>query len=192
MPRQQLRNAFISFHIQDEAQVNLLRAQAKSERFALDFRDYSIKEPFDSQWKEQCRERIARTSITICMIGEKTHERPAVSWELETSYELGHKVIGVRIYADKNHPLPATLVSRQAQILPWNLGAIVRELELESVECRSATTTTGRACRNRTLTQPCWMHQVRPQSQPVPPYTTAVQMPSLIDAFSTLLKKLLS
>jgi len=63
------RNVFISFHIEDEPQVDLLRHQSKDNEFGIHFRDYSVKEPFDSAWKTRCRERIARTSATIVMIG---------------------------------------------------------------------------------------------------------------------------
>src|SRR3989442_13676547 len=71
------RNIFISFHNEDEAQVNLLRTQAKTEGSDLVFRDYSVKEPFDEKWKTNCSERIAQTSATICMIGPDTADREA-------------------------------------------------------------------------------------------------------------------
>jgi hypothetical protein len=170
-PSTKSRNAFISFHIADEAQVNLLRAQAKSERFELTFRDFSVNEPFDSAWKQQCRERIAQTSVTICMIGQDTHEREAVAWELETSYELGHKTVGVRIYRDQAHKLPQILISRGAPILDWDIAAIVRELEVLSVRCGATTRISGNACRNRVLGKPpCWQHAPEvPASEPSAP-----------------------
>lgn len=38
-----MRNVFISFDISDKHTVNLLRSQAKDERFPFRFRDYSVK-----------------------------------------------------------------------------------------------------------------------------------------------------
>jgi hypothetical protein len=114
------RNVFISFHVEDEAQVNLLRAQAKDSDFGMEFHDFSVKEPFDEAWKANCRERIARTSLTICMIGPGTATREAVDWELNESYRQGHKVIGVRIYRDRSDPIPAPLVEHSAPIMTWN------------------------------------------------------------------------
>jgi hypothetical protein len=122
------KNVFISFHVEDEQRVNLLRAQAKSDRFDIDFRDYSIKEPFDEKWKTNCRERIAQTSVTICFIGEKTATREAVIWELEESYRQGKKVIGVRIYRDENHQIPAPLLKNNAPIVEWTIEDISRLL----------------------------------------------------------------
>lgn len=123
-----VRNVFISFHVDDEAQVNLLRTQAKDENSGLEFRDYSVKEPFDEKWKTNCRERIAQTSATICMIGPNTASRPAVIWELEESYRQGKQVIGVRIYRDRNYPIPKPLLDHNAPIMNWDLDEINRLL----------------------------------------------------------------
>jgi len=122
--RSRIRNVFISFHIDDESQVNLLRSQAKGENFDIEFRDYSVKEPFDEKWKTNCRERIAQTSMLICMIGPRTAEREAVNWEIEEAYRQGKQVIGVRIYRDRNDPIPKPLLEHKAPIVNWDLKEI--------------------------------------------------------------------
>lgn len=123
------RNVFISFHAEDEPQVNLLRSQAKNENFDIEFRDYSVKEPFDEKWKTQCKERIAQTSMMICMIGPETAQRDAVNWELTEAYKQGKKVIGVRIYRDRNDPIPSPLKENNAPIVKWDLKEIQRKLD---------------------------------------------------------------
>jgi hypothetical protein len=128
-PKEHIRNVFITFHVDDEAQVNLLRSQSKSEDFDIVFRDYSVKEPFDEKWKSQCKERISQTSAVICMIGENTAERPAVNWELEEAYKQGKKVIGVRIYRDQNHPIPEPLKAHGARIIDWDLAELRKFLD---------------------------------------------------------------
>jgi len=129
LPTRKVRNVFISFHIDDEPQVNLLREQARNEKYNLEFRDYSVKEPFDERWKSSCRERIAQTSATICMIGRYTASREAVIWELEESYAQGKLVIGVRISRDREDPVPRPLREHNAPIVDWNLDEISRLLE---------------------------------------------------------------
>ena len=84
---------FISFHVEDEAQVDLLRSQAKDPRFPVEFTDYSVKEPFDEKWKTQCTERIKQSSVLVVMIGPDTYSREAVLWEINKAYELGKPVI---------------------------------------------------------------------------------------------------
>jgi hypothetical protein len=124
-----VRNVFISFSIADEAQVNLLRSQARDPRFGLEFRDYSVKEPFDEKWKTNCSDRISQTSATIVMIGADTASREAVNWEIEQSYKQGKRVIGVRISRERNDPIPIALRDHGAPIVYWNLDDISRMLE---------------------------------------------------------------
>jgi len=123
------RRVFISFHVEDEAQVELLRQQAKDQRFDIEFIDYSVKEPFDNKWKTRCTERIKQTSVFICMIGPETHKRESVLWETNKAYELDKKVIGVRIYRDRNHKIPKPLKDNNAKIMNWNLSDITKELD---------------------------------------------------------------
>ena len=119
---------FISFHIDDENQVNLLRHQAKNSD-QLEFTDYSVKEPFDEKWKTQCTERINRSTVVVVAIGEHTHQREAVDWEIRKAHELGKPVIGMRIYSDNNHIIPKAMLDHGDKVVPWNLEAIQSELE---------------------------------------------------------------
>lgn len=106
-----------------------MRQQAKDDRFDLEFVDYSVKEPFDEKWKTQCTERIKQSSLLIVMIGPETHEREAVLWEINKAYELGKKVIGVKIYRNENHKIPHPLSDNKAKIVNWNMEDISKEIE---------------------------------------------------------------
>jgi hypothetical protein len=123
------KRVFISFHMDNEAQIKLLRHQAKSDKFNLEFTDYSVKEPFDGNWKRKCEERIIQSSVIVCMIGSETYKRPAVLWELNKAYELGKPVIGVRIYKDKKDPIPGPLLRNKAKIVNWNMEEIQNAIE---------------------------------------------------------------
>lgn len=122
------RNVFISFHHDDEPQVNLLRIQAKRENTGLEFRDYSIKEPIE-QWKKNVRDKIENTSATVVMIGSETAKRPNVQYEIEQSYKQGKKVIGVRIHSDKKESIPKLMKENNAPIVNWTLKDIQAELD---------------------------------------------------------------
>jgi len=115
--------------MENESQIKLLRHQAKSDKFDLEFIDYSVKEPFDEKWKNQCTERIRQCSTVFCMIGRETYNRPAVLWELNTAYKLGKKVVGVRIHKDEKNPIPEPLKRNKAKIIDWNLEKIQKELD---------------------------------------------------------------
>ena len=119
---------FISFHVEDEAQVNLLRHQAKNSD-KLEFTDYSVKEPFDEAWKTQCTERIRQSSVVVVAIGKDTHARPAVLWEIEKAHELGKPVIGMRIYGDKNHKVPEPMQRHGDTVTAWDLEELQKEID---------------------------------------------------------------
>ena len=62
------------------------------------------------------------------MIGPETYKRPAVLWEINKAYELGKKVIGVRIYRNRNDPIPGPLLRNKAKIMNWDLDKIQKEI----------------------------------------------------------------
>jgi len=126
--RQRKPRVFISFHIEDEAQVNLLRYQSKNSD-QLEFTDYSVKEPFDEKWKTQCTERIKQSSVVVVAIGEESHNRDAVLWEIQKAHALGKPVIGMRIHSDKNHKIPQPMLDHGDKVLPWKLSALQTELD---------------------------------------------------------------
>jgi len=123
------RNVFISFNTDDEWAVNLLRSQAKDERFDVEFRDYSIKDPFENAWKTQAEEIINLTSVTIVMIGRDTASREAVNWEVRKAHELGKKVIGVRIYRDENLPIPTEMKTYGDPVINWDIKKLQELLQ---------------------------------------------------------------
>lgn len=123
------RNVFISFDVDDESPVNLLRSQAKDERFPFEFRDYSVKEPFESRWKSRVRDRITQTSAVIVMIGPNTHESKAVDWEIREAHKQGKRVIGVRIHRDANHAAPKALNEHGDRVVYWDTKTIGQMLD---------------------------------------------------------------
>lgn len=124
---------FISFHMEDELQVKLLRYQAKNSD-KLEFTDYSVKEPFDEKWKTQCTERIKRSSVLVVAIGEDTHSREAVLWEIRKAHELNKPVIGMRIYGDKNHRIPAPMLEHGDRVIGWKLDVLQSEINRAMAE----------------------------------------------------------
>lgn len=114
------RNVFISFDIDDQGPVNLLRIQAKDERFPFEFRDYSVKDPIEEKWKARVKERIAQTSAVVVMIGANTANSKAVEWEIREAHRQNKKVIGVRIHKNQNHTVPAAIQEHGDQVIDWD------------------------------------------------------------------------
>jgi hypothetical protein len=120
-------NVFLSFAMEDKALVDLFRGQAKNKRLPLEFRDHSIKEPFEREWKTQCEEKIRRCSLTICLVGEKTYQSEAVNWEIRKSVELGKGLMAVHLVGGYP-PLPAALRENSITPVRWKMDEIMNEI----------------------------------------------------------------
>ena len=117
------RNVFISFAMEDLDEVNLLRAHAKNEKSDIEFNDYSVREPYDSERAEYIRqkitERIERASVTVVYLSESTPQSEWVKWEVEKSLSLGKRVVAM--YASDKPPsqLPAWVSEKKIGLVPW-------------------------------------------------------------------------
>ncbi len=124
--------AFLSFVEEDLNLVNLFRGQAKNEELDLEFDDYSIKDPFNSNNADYIARGIANqikySSLTICLYGPNTYKSDWVIWELKKTLEMGKPIMGVSLYNDgrtKYYPAPLEEHPR----LAWNIEAIVKKMK---------------------------------------------------------------
>ncbi len=116
------RNVFISFAFEDVAEVNLLRAQAKNEKSNLEFNDWSVSEPIDSERaayiKQRIGERIGQSSVTVVYVSERTKKSAWVKWEVEESVQRGKRVIGV--FPGTSCPdISGTAWLKKIDCVPW-------------------------------------------------------------------------
>ena len=127
------RNVFLSFVEEDLNLVNLFRGQAKNENNDLEFSDYSVKEPFDSEKadyiRQEIRNLIKKVSVTLCLIGETTYKSKWVDWEIRTSAALGKGLVGVRLHSSSKDIVPQSLKDNKAEIVDWNIKEIVQAIE---------------------------------------------------------------
>ena len=121
-------NVFLSFAIEDHELVALFRGQAKNKQLDLEFRDYSIKEAFESAWKTNCERIIRMCSAKICLVGNSTHKSDAVDWEIRKSAELGNGIMAVYL-GDNNVIVPKALRELGITPVPWGIDRIMRALE---------------------------------------------------------------
>jgi hypothetical protein len=119
--------AFVSFEMEDRWARDFLSQHARDRNIPFDFVDYSVKEPFESQWKTNVRERMARTRGTIVLIGATTWASNAVLWEIEETKRQGHPMFGVQTRSEQTFRVPIGL--SPSSVTRWNFDAIRRELE---------------------------------------------------------------
>ena len=117
------RNVFISFPYEDLGEVNLLRAQAKNENNDLEFNDYSLKEPYNSERAEYIkagiRERIRQASVTLVYLSENTSQSQWVEWEARESKTQGKGVICVHKGDNPPSKLPSFVKELGLKVISW-------------------------------------------------------------------------
>jgi hypothetical protein len=129
------RNLFISFAHEDMTDVNLLRGQAKNASSGLEFNDWSLKEPFDSDKAEYIkrgiRERIRQSSATLVYVSAATCQSKWVDWEIRESLSMGKRVIAM--FKGDNPPAqpPSALTEHRIPLVPWNHEAIMAAINDE-------------------------------------------------------------
>lgn len=126
-------HVFLSFDSDDLDLVNLFRGQAKNENSDLEFADYSVKDPINSEddpyLKQEIKEKIKQSSIVVCLVGESTHRSSWVEWELETGHDLDKCLIGVRLRSDHNDIVPRPLLDHDAEVLDWIIQDVMDAID---------------------------------------------------------------
>lgn len=117
------KNVFLSFSVKDINEVNLVRAHAKNENSDIEFNDRSVREPYNSERAEYIRsrlkERINQASTTVVYVSENTARSEWVKWEVETSLNLGKRVIAM--YKGDHPPAnrPAWMNDQRISAVAW-------------------------------------------------------------------------
>lgn len=117
------RNVFISFAYEDVGTVNLLRGQAKNENSPIEFNDWSVSEPINSERapyiKQKIAERIAQSSLTVVFLSDATSKSDWVAWEIAESLSRGKKVLAVYPQGVKPKKMPEAIMNNNIKSVSW-------------------------------------------------------------------------
>jgi hypothetical protein len=89
---------FVAFAIEDEAQRDLLKGQSLNTNSPFEYIDMSVKEPYDSDWKDRVRTRIKRSDGVIALVSKNSLTSSGQKWEIACAREEKKKVIGIWAY----------------------------------------------------------------------------------------------
>ena len=77
------KRVFIAFAVEDKTYRDFLVGQAKHAKTPFDFVDMSVKEPWDAQWKTNCRTRVKGCDGVIALISKHTANADGELWEIK-------------------------------------------------------------------------------------------------------------
>ena len=86
---------FVAFAIEDETLRDFLKGQSLNSRTEFEYVDMSVKEPYDTGWKDRVRTRIRRSDAVIALISKNSLTSTGQKWEIQCAKEEGKKIIGI-------------------------------------------------------------------------------------------------
>jgi hypothetical protein len=135
----QRRHLFISHHHQDDSLVDKFTGLLGGKGW--DVRNSSIRaKPAnqdrldrglvkDAVIQRLLRMKISWASTVVVLIGEKTHTRPWVNWEIDQAHAQGKRIVGVFEQGGKESDIPKSLEKYASAIVGWNTNSIQKAVD---------------------------------------------------------------
>lgn len=97
---------FVAFAIEDERQRDFLKGQSLNTNCPFEYVDMSVKDAYDTGWKDKVRARIRRSDGVIVLVSKNSLNSSGQKWEIACAREEGKKVLGIWAYTDDRTNLP--------------------------------------------------------------------------------------
>lgn len=112
------KTVFVAFAIEDERQRDFLKGQSLSPRAPYEFIDMSVKQAYDSDWKNKVRTRIRRSDGVIVLVSKNSLTSTGQAWEIQCAKDEGKPIRGIWAYSDDRTTLAgvSTVVWSDANI----------------------------------------------------------------------------
>lgn len=104
---------FVAFAIEDQRMRDLLKGQSLHPRTPYEFIDMSVKEPYNSDWKEKVRTRIRRSDGVIVLVSKNSLTSSGQGWEIQCAKEERKPIRGLWIYSSDRTTLTGVTT------VPW-------------------------------------------------------------------------
>lgn len=91
---------FIAFAMEDKASRDFLKGQSLNTRSPIEYIDMSVKEPYETGWKDRVRTRIRRSDGVIALISKNSLTSSGQTWEIACAKEEKIPLRGLWCYRD--------------------------------------------------------------------------------------------
>lgn len=112
------KRIFVGFAIEDKQYRDLLRGQARLGDSPIEYADFSVKEPWSSSWKTQCRQRIKSCDGMIALVSKNTKDAEGARWEIKCAIDEDVSILGVHIFQDDDY-IPSELNGKKVIRWTW-------------------------------------------------------------------------
>lgn len=119
-----MKAVFLSFSAEDTLRVKDLMPLLDNPQYRLDFYDglpgCDSGEDLTEQARREIGQKIIRTDLTVCLIGENTHKSKLVDCQLQKSRHKGNKIIAMALKKVESAVLPAVIKEENLRFYPWD------------------------------------------------------------------------
>ena len=119
-------NIFISHYGKDDEHVQNLKQRLKNNGYdvrnsSIDSTKYRPYIPSEATIARYLRNGIKWAGTFICLIGEKTHTRPWVNYEIEQAHKQGKPIVGIFKHGCLNNvEIPDAMKKYGGNLIGWN------------------------------------------------------------------------
>ena len=122
------KRVFIAFAVEDRGSRDMLVGQAKLDKSPFEFVDMSVKQPWDTNWKTNCRSRVKGCDGVVGLISKNTAKADGQLWEIECAYDEEIPVMLMWIN-DERPSLPTLLKDKRINVWSWpNLKSFIEKI----------------------------------------------------------------
>jgi len=127
------KNVFISHYSKDEEHVTKLKTLLLKSNYELRNSSIDSTKANDAKnpdyVKTLLRPGIKWAGTTIVLIGDKTHTREWVDWEIKKSFKEGNRIIGVYINGESDAEVPENFEKYGDALVGWDTKRIIGSIE---------------------------------------------------------------
>lgn len=116
------KRIFISFAMEDRKYRDFLVGQSRLDHSPFEFVDMSVKQPWASSWKTQCRTKIKGCDGVIVLLSKNTYYADGARWEIKCSKEEGIPMIGMYVSSNERGINPPEISGNK--IIEWSWANI--------------------------------------------------------------------
>lgn len=109
------KRVFIAFAMEDVRQRDLLKGQSLHPKSTFEYIDLSVKERYESGWKDKVRTRIKGCHGVIALVSKNSADSEGQKWEIACAKEEKKPIIGIRAYSDDKSSIAGITVKDWTQ-----------------------------------------------------------------------------
>lgn len=116
---------FVAFAIEDERSRDFLKGQSLNTNSPFEYIDMSVKNAYDTEWKQRVRTRIRRSDGVIALISKNSLTSSGQKWEIQCAREEKKPILGIWAYTDDR----TNIVGVNTKVWTWsNIAAFIDSL----------------------------------------------------------------